>query len=439
MKVVSGSRFLGGYIGDDHGRKEYVKMKVQSWVDSVYCLSDAAKQQPQAAYAALVKSIQCEWIFLQRVVVNSSELFSALKDAIREVFWPSLFGSVVSDSEADLFALPTRMGGMGVRDPVQTSSQYFDASRTGSSVITSYLIAKEDFSALDHCETFIWASKESKRTQKIADDASLNDILSSLDDLKSRAVKRTIDGKCSNWLNVVPVKRFHFDLSQREFRDAIAIRYHRPIVDMPGFCDGCDAPTSVDHALNCKKGGLVIKRHNEVRDSLGEIMGKGYNNVVKEPIVREPDISNDTPGLVADLAIRGLWQPQTEALLDVRVVDTDAKSYCHRPVDQVIHSAEKEKKDKYVAAVEARRGTFTPFVVSVDGYVGQEGSRVLKTVAEVLAIKWDKQYSSVIDWIRASMTFSIIRATNLCLRGSRVKWRSAGNMGFDDGVVLPLC
>ena len=91
---------------------ENVKMKVQSWVDSVYCLSDAAKQQPQAAYAALVKSIQCEWAFLQRVVVKCSELFLALKDAIREAFWPSLFGSVVSHSEADLFALPTRMGGM---------------------------------------------------------------------------------------------------------------------------------------------------------------------------------------------------------------------------------------------------------------------------------------------------------------------------------------
>ena len=47
----------------------------------------------------------------------------------------------------------------------------------------------------------------------------------------------------------------------------------------------CDAPTSVDHVLSCKKGGLVIKRHNEVRDSLGDILGMGYNNVVKEPIV----------------------------------------------------------------------------------------------------------------------------------------------------------
>ena len=184
VKVVSGSRFLGGYIGDDHGRKEYVKMKVQSWVDSVYCLSDAAKQQPQAAYAALVKYIQCEWMFLQRVVVNSSELFSALKDAIREVFWPSLFGSVVSDNEA----LPTRMGGMGVRDPVQTSSQYFDASRTGSCVITSYLIAI--------FLRWIIVKLSFGQVRKVREHKRLlNDILSSLDDLKSRAVKRTIDGK----------------------------------------------------------------------------------------------------------------------------------------------------------------------------------------------------------------------------------------------------
>ena len=92
-----------------------------------------------------------------------------------------------------------------------------------------------------------------------------------------------------------------------------------------------------------------------------------------------------------------------------------------------------------MAAVEAKRESFTPFVVSVDGYVGQEGSTVLKRATEVLAIKWDKHYSCVIDWIRTSMTFSIIRTTNLCLHGSRVKWRSVGSMGYEDGVVLPLC
>ena len=60
-----------------------------------------------------------------------------------------------------------------------------------------------------------------------------------------------------------------------------------------------------------------------------------------------------------------MWQPQTAALLDVRVVYTDAQSYACRTVDAVLCSAEQEKKRKYLAAVE-RRASFTPFVVSVD-------------------------------------------------------------------------
>ena len=42
---------------------------------------------------------------------------------------------------------------------------------------------------------------------------------------------------------------------------------------------------------------------------------------------------------------------------------------------------------------------------------------------------------AVKGWLRASLTFAIIRATNLCLRGSRVKWRSALDMV--DGIGLP--
>ena len=158
---------------------------------------------------------------------------------------------------------------------------------------------------------------------------------------------------------------------------------------------------------------------------------------MREPIVRDGDMCTD--GLAADLAVRGLWQPQTEALIDVRVVDTDARSYCGRSVDQVIKSAEAEKKNKYSAAVESRRGTFTPFVVSVDGYMGAEAERTLKRLAEMMVWKWEKRYSYIINWIRAYMTFAVIRATNLCLRGSRNKWKGVIGPGFEDGCGLPLC
>ena len=54
-------------------------------------------------------------------------------------------------------------------------------------------------------------------------------------------------------------------------------------------------------------------------------------------------------------------------LFDVRVVDTDAKSYVQCNVEAVLSSAEHMKKMKYVDAVEARHATFTPFVDSVCG------------------------------------------------------------------------
>ena len=89
-----------------------------------------------------------------------------------------------------------------------------------------------------------------------------------------------------------------------------------------------------------------------------------YKDVVREPIVQEAaDDASGRPASIADLSIRGVWQPLTVALLDVCVVDTDAQSYASRTVDAVLCSAEQEKKRKYLAAVEERRASFTPSVV----------------------------------------------------------------------------
>ena len=58
--------------------------------------------------------------------------------------------------------------------------------------------------------------------------------------------------------------------------------------------------------------------------------------------------------LIVDISIRGLWQPQTTvAMLDVRVVDTDAPSHIYQNTDAVLSSAEEEKKRKYNSAAKA--------------------------------------------------------------------------------------
>ena len=59
------------------------------------------------------------------------------------------------------------------------------------------------------------------------------------------------------------------------------------------------------------------------------------------------------------------------ALFDVRVLDTDAKSYlCHSP-QSVLATAEREKR-KYSDACAAKHVSFTPLCFSVDGLMGVE-------------------------------------------------------------------
>ena len=68
--------------------------------------------------------------------------------------------------------------------------------------------------------------------------------------------------------------------------------------------------------------------NNNDNNAFGDLADLAWGQVVKEPIIREATTS--TPALIADLAVRGTWTPQTEALFDIRVIDTDAQSYRHQ-------------------------------------------------------------------------------------------------------------
>ena len=86
--------------------------------------------------------------------------------------------------------------------------------------------------------------------------------------------------------------------------------------------------------IDCRFGGLVTRRHNEVRDAFGDLSSLVWGPVHREPIV--PEASDDSSALKADLAVRGVWQPQCDALFDIRVVDTDAPSYRSRAPPDVL-------------------------------------------------------------------------------------------------------
>ena len=81
---------------------------------------------------------------------------------------------------------------------------------------------------------------------------------------------------------------------------------------MLATCDGCGAPFDLVHALDCKKGGLVTPAPQ--RGELGDIAALAFKEVIREPVVREADEASGISALVADLSVRGIWQPQVEVL-----------------------------------------------------------------------------------------------------------------------------
>ena len=95
-------------------------------------------------------------------------------------------------------------------------------------------------------------------------------------------------------------------MSSNQFRDAISLQYGKQPKDLPSHGDG--EVFTVCHALNCKKGGLVTFRHNELRDLHIELVkSAGFSQTVKKPIVSDAD-KNGEGGLRADWGVRGFWR-----------------------------------------------------------------------------------------------------------------------------------
>eukprot|EP00978_Attheya_sp_CCMP212_P004101 scaffold8879_cov44-Attheya_sp.AAC.3 len=104
---------------------------------------------------------------------------------------------------------------------------------------------------------------------------------------RRRVIER--GNKTGAWLTVLPSIVNGMVLSSDEFRDGLAIRYGYDFLNPPEKCDGCGAKFSVGHALQCKTGGLVNMRHNEVKDELGYLAGiaTSSNTVRDEPLITQ--------------------------------------------------------------------------------------------------------------------------------------------------------
>ena len=193
--------------------------------------------------------------------------------------------------------------------------------------------------------------------------------------------------------------------------------------------------------MKCKVGGLVVQRHDEVVQQLGQLCVQALK---KSAVHAEPLISHWQPTRKStktqkpnsttpskkddntpteergDLLVRGLWRPSSDCIIDVRLTDTDQKTYLPDTPYIVLEKQEQEKKKKYSKDCQKQRKSFTPFVVSIDGMFGKEAQALLKNLAFIMANKWDLTYSQIRGYLNSKISIAILRAAHRCIRCSRI-------------------
>ena len=122
---------------------------------------------------------------------------------------------------------------------------------------------------------------------------------------RHRVLSRSAEYKTSGWLTTLPSTDNNTGLDVAQFRDALTMRYGRHPPGLVARWDHCNQPLTVDHALCCKRYGLVICRHNELRDTFDG-------------------------GVRADIVARGVWEWQAAPSFDICITDVDAPSYASK-------------------------------------------------------------------------------------------------------------
>ena len=101
------------------------------------------------------------------------------------------------------------------------------------------------------------------------------------------------------------------------------------------------------HTLSYSIGGVVIARHNEIRDELLYLYRRACTSatVRAEPLIHQGhtrseqeirqgrDKDKETWG---DVMIRGLWDRQFDAIIDVNLDDADTDMYRYKPMTALL-------------------------------------------------------------------------------------------------------
>ena len=167
------------------------------------------------------------------------------------------------------------------------------------------------------------------------------------------------------------------------------------------------------HTLICGIDGLVIARHNEIRDKTLYLSWCAFTSayVRVDPLIHQGSTKKDQEICQCSdkhkdtregVMIQGLWDCQVDAIIDIKVGDVDADTYKYDPMTSLLARWENIKNYKHGNHCHEQRKRFSSFFLSVDIMIGKKARVVLYQLSQIIADNREEPLSQVQGWVTDS-------------------------------------
>ena len=226
--------------------------------------------------------------------------------------------------EREVFSLPLKSGRLSINCPENRYGDYEVSKK-----LSEPLEDKDPLTAELWQERTLDDLLNAKKKKSAEQISNIKNILSTE---QRHGLERTSENGGSARLNVLPLKRYGFQLNKSEFRNGLSLRYSWNPKNAPLNCP-CREIFSLNNALHCPKGGYTVVRYNELRDTLASLMIEVCQDVAVEPLLQPLEgetfdrNSTATDDARLDTKANGLWGTVFEStFFDVKIFNTLAKS-----------------------------------------------------------------------------------------------------------------
>ena len=320
--------------------------------------------------------------------------------------------------------MPAEMGGLVVSSASLLALPAFLASALGASdfLTTFFSETFEDVSFTKALEKWLCLTNEQERpldgTQKNWTQPvfvkTAQDLISRMDDKRSKIFNAHQGNIESQWLNVVPCKNLGLKLDDQQLRISIGLR----LADNICVAHTCHCGKRVErdglHGLSCTKSAGHFSRHATLNSLIKQTLAS-----LDLPSRLEPRGLYRTDGKRPDGVTMIPWEMGKQLVWYVTVVDALAPSRLNQGSScnpgTTATEAEARKIEKYCELIDSEY-IFQPVALEVQGSLGESSEIFITRLCKMLCRSHDDQGAGSILKQRISMALQIGNAA--CVVGT---------------------